>query len=128
MLKGFQRAYVIFLLSLAYSTQGHLGYSMVYVTINSAGSATELANSIVASNLAACVNILPGITSVYKWEGKVQSEPELLLMIKTRKDLLESLSSFIKSHHPYSVPEIIAVPIEFGNSEYLAWIDESTKS
>ena len=127
MIKSCSRLYVIFIVSLAFAT-AHTGFSVVYVTINSPSSATELAKSIIANELAACVNILPGILSIYKWEGKVLTDTEHLLMIKTRDDLLQSLSAHIKAHHPYSVPEIIAVPIEFGDSAYLEWIKESTKS
>lgn len=127
MIKSLSRLYVIFIVSLAFATKAHTGFSVVYVTINSPSGASELAKSIISNELAACVNILPGITSIYKWEGKVVTDSEHLLMIKTREDLLEALSAHIKAHHPYSVPEIIAVPIEFGNSAYLEWIKESTK-
>jgi len=128
MIKGCSRLYVIIIVSMAFATRAHTGFSVVYVTINSNPGASELAKSIIANELAACVNILPGITSIYKWEGNVVTDTEHLLMIKTRDDLLQALSTHIKAHHPYSVPEIIAVPIEFGNSAYLEWIRTSTKS
>lgn len=128
MIKGFSRLYVIFIVSLNFATRAHTELSVVYVTINSPSGASELANSIISNELAACVNILPGITSIYKWEGKVITDTEHLLMIKTRNDLLQALTAHIKAHHPYSLPEIIAVPIEFSNPAYLEWIKESTKS
>jgi periplasmic divalent cation tolerance protein len=71
---------------------------------------------------AACVNILPGITSVYAWEGEIETAEEQLMLIKTAAGCYGPLETFIKNHHPYEVPEIIAIPIEQGSSDYLEWI------
>ena len=78
-------------------------------------------------NLAACVNILPSVTSVYKWEGIVQSDNEMLLIIKTREEKFEAVEAKIKSLHEYTVPEIIALPIVKGSAEYQNWIVKETE-
>ena len=100
---------------------------LVYCTVPNDFSANLIANTIVDEQLAACVNIIDGITSVYRWEGQVQTDKELLLLIKTQKSKFESLKEKILALHEYSVPEIIAVPIQAGNAEYLKWISDSTK-
>lgn len=95
---------------------------LVLCTCPSAQSAHELAGALVESRLAACVNILPGVTSVYGWEDRVESAEEHLLLIKTVAEQYESLETFIEQRHPYEVPEIIAVPIERGSKRYLDWL------
>lgn len=92
------------------------------------GTAKELAKRLVASRLAACVNILPGLTSVYEWKGKVESESELLLLAKTTRARYPALESALRAAHPYEIPEIICVPIAAGLSGYLEWIENSTSS
>ena len=100
---------------------------IVYCTVPDEFSANLIATTLVEENLAACVNIVPGITSVYKWEGITQNESELLLLIKTREEKFEGLKEKIKELHENSLPEIIAVPIKMGNQEYLNWIEQETK-
>lgn len=80
-----------------------------------------------AGNLAACVKIVPGVTSVYRWVGKVDTAEEIQLLIKTSTERYPDLESKIKALHPYELPEISAVPIIAGYGEYLNWIDNSTK-
>ncbi len=75
--------------------------------------------------LAACVNIIPGLRSVYMWQGKVENADEHLLLIKTRAHCYSRLETVIRRRHPYELPEIVSVPIETGLAEYLAWIDAS---
>ncbi|XP_062205499.1 protein CutA 1, chloroplastic isoform X1 [Phragmites australis] len=87
----------------------------------------KLAGSIISEKLAACVNIVPGIESVYWWEGKVQSDAEELLIIKTREALLEPLTEHVKANHEYDIPEVIALPINGGNQKYLEWLKNSTR-
>ncbi len=77
--------------------------------------------------LAACVNIVPQVKSYFWWEGKIDQADELLLIVKTRKSLVNKLIKKVKSLHSYSVPEIVAFPIISGNKDYLKWIDDSTK-
>ena len=88
--------------------------------------AADLSTQLVEQGLAACINRVPGLTSVYKWEGKMQSGTEALLMIKTSEAAVEQLIVELKRLHPYELPEIIAVPITAGYQPYLDWILEST--
>lgn len=85
-----------------------------------------MAELLVDEGLAACVNIVPGLTSIYKWQGKLETGSEVLLLIKTRCEHYGQIESRIKSIHPYELPEIISVPIENGLKGYLDWIDNST--
>jgi periplasmic divalent cation tolerance protein len=95
---------------------------VVMTTVGNAGEGESLARLIVESKLAACVQILPQMTSVYFWDGKIQSEPEHLLLIKTLEDKFEELSEFIKQNHSYEVPEIVAVNAESASEDYSKWI------
>lgn len=99
-------------------------YRLVYCTVPSPEVGETLAGTLVEQQLAACVNILPGLTSVYRWQGKTEKEPESLLLIKTREDRLPALQEAILAAHPYELPEIIAVPISSGLPAYLDWIDQ----
>lgn len=101
-------------------------FGIVIVTC-SQKEAKSIAQTVVEKKLAACVNILPQITSIYTWKGKIEEEQESLLIMKSRKDLFNQLSDQIKSIHSYDVPEIIFLPILEGNQAYLNWIVESTK-
>jgi periplasmic divalent cation tolerance protein len=87
--------------------------------------ARRLARILVDEKLAACVQLLP-IESVYRWEGKVQNEGEVLLLIKTRTALFDDAIARIKAAHPYTVPEIVGWPFSAGHQPYLDWIDEVT--
>ncbi|RDX95113.1 Protein CutA, chloroplastic, partial [Mucuna pruriens] len=100
---------------------------VVYVTVPNKEAGKKLAESIVKEKLAACVNRVPGIESVYQWEGKIQTDSEELLIIKTRQSLLEALTEHVKANHEYDVPEVISLPITGGNLKYLEWIKESTR-
>lgn len=100
-------------------------YIVVFVTVGNKKEAKKISQKILERKLAACVNIVPSISSYYWWKGKVDSSKEVLLIIKTKKELFNKLKNSIKKIHSYSIPEIIALPIEFGNSEYLNWIDDS---
>ncbi|MDH3892590.1 MAG: divalent-cation tolerance protein CutA [candidate division Zixibacteria bacterium] len=84
--------------------------------------AQELACLIVENRLAACVNIVPRIESFYWWEGKVQSDDEALLIIKTTNAGFDALQQFVLDHHPYDLPEIVALPIDAGLDAYLKWV------
>ena len=90
-------------------------------------TATAIAERLVGDRLAACVNVLPGLTSVYRWEGEVQRDPEVLLLIKTVAARLPVLTETLRGLHPYEVPEIIAVPIAAGLTDYLTWVTRCTQ-
>jgi periplasmic divalent cation tolerance protein len=98
-------------------------YQIFLCTCPDKDSAEKIAHLLVTEKLAACVNILPGITSIYLWHGQIESAQEHLLLIKANKSCYQAIETTIKKHHPYELPEIIAVPIENGSPEYLHWID-----
>lgn len=101
-------------------------YIVVYITCASKTEADELAENIVADRLAACVNIINGVTSVFHWQGSIDRAEESLMILKTRKKLLKELINFVQLHHSYDVPEIIALPIVGGSDEYLNWLEAET--
>ena len=98
-------------------------YQLVLCTCPDEKVAATIAKNIIEQKLAACVNILPGLTSIYRWQADIETAEELLLFIKTRQDNYEALQTAINELHPYEVPEIIAIPINQGLPEYLQWID-----
>jgi periplasmic divalent cation tolerance protein len=100
---------------------------LVFSTVGDADDAERVARDLVERRLAACVNIVPGLTSVYRWKGKVETEAELLLVIKTTRDRFEALREALLSVHPYEVPEVVGVPIESGHEAYLSWLHESVR-
>ncbi|MGA7800904.1 MAG: divalent-cation tolerance protein CutA [Gammaproteobacteria bacterium] len=97
-------------------------------TVPDAETAAAIAARLVQDRLAACVNVLPGIMSVYTWQGEVQQDSEQLLIIKTRQSVFEALQKAVCELHPYELPEVIAVAIADGLPGYLSWIDDSTGS
>ncbi|PRW61281.1 Nitrogen regulatory PII-like isoform 1 [Chlorella sorokiniana] len=107
---------------------GGTGVSLVFVTVPSAEVGRKIANSLVENKLAACVNIIPGLVSIYSWQGKIESDAELLLKIKTRKQLLPELTEHVKGLHPYDECEVTAVDVTGGSPSYLAWVLDSTKA
>ncbi|MBI4400412.1 MAG: divalent-cation tolerance protein CutA [Nitrospirae bacterium] len=100
---------------------------VVFVTTSSEEEAVRIGHALVEAELAACVNVLPRVRSIFRWEGKVTEEQEFMMVLKSRSDLFEVLTVTIKRLHSYSVPEIIALPIVKGSDEYLAWIRDSTR-
>jgi periplasmic divalent cation tolerance protein len=99
-------------------------HSVAYVTTPNEEVAKKIAHGLVKQKLAACVNVIPRITSIYEWEDKINEDPEVLMMIKTRTTKVDALTEYVKSNHPYSVCEVISLPIENGNEPYLKWIGE----
>lgn len=99
---------------------------VVLCTCPDEDSAFGLARGLVEARLAACVNILPEIRSVYRWQGDVQSEAESLMVIKTTAQRYPKLEAWLETNHPYDVPEVLAVPIESGLGAYLDWVAEET--
>jgi len=103
-------------------------YAVVLVTVPNKEVARSVAHHLVENRLAACANIISTVESIYSWEGKIQQDEEVLLLIKTRMELVEgSLIPAVKSIHPYEVPEIIALPVTAGSQSYLNWISEVTR-
>ncbi len=98
---------------------------IVLSTASSEREARKISSSILKHKLAACVNILPKISSSYWWQGKIETAHESLMIIKTKRSLTKKLTQHIKKIHSYSVPEVIALPILDGNTDYLKWIEES---
>lgn len=101
---------------------------IVLCTVPDQATGETLGRHLVAERLAACVNLVPGLTSIYRWQGKVQQDAELLLVIKTRQDRFNALSAAIRARHPYELPEIIAVPLSDGLPAYLDWLNQSLDS
>lgn len=90
-------------------------------------SALALADGLVRARLAACANVLAECTSVYRWKGAVETATETPLLIKTRSVLYRDVEAFIRSHHPYSVPEVVAVAVQDGLDAYLTWVADETR-
>jgi periplasmic divalent cation tolerance protein len=100
---------------------------LVLSTVARAEDADAIARELVQRGLAACVNVVPGVVSIYRWKGRLEREEERLLLIKTRRARFAALREALVALHPYEVPEIVALPIEAGHPPYLAWIDEATQ-
>lgn len=100
---------------------------LVLVTTPTPEKAAELARTLVSERLAACGNVVPGLRSIYRWQGAVQDEPEALLLLKTTAARFEQLRDRVLALHPYQVPEVVAVAIEAGSRAYLDWIARETR-
>jgi len=103
-------------------------FRVIYITCPNMFDAENLARVLVNNRVAACVNIVPSIKSIYTWEDKVEESEEVLLIIKAMEENLEKLEELVKKYHPYTVPEIISWPIKSGNIEYLKWMTEVSVS
>ncbi len=101
---------------------------VAFSTVAVAEDAERIARELVERRLAACVNIVPGLVSIYRWQGKVEREDERLLIIKTRRDRFPALREALASLHPYEVPELIAIPIDEGSPAYLKWLDAAVEA
>lgn len=100
---------------------------LIYMTAGSADEARMIGETLVAERLAACVNLIDGMTSIYRWQGEIQRDTEIVMIAKTRKDQVAALTERVKALHSYDCPCVVAVPVEEGNSEFLRWIDEQVK-
>ncbi len=100
------------------------GKILVLSTCGSAEEADSIARALVERRLAACVNVVPNLRSIYRWKGAIEQAPEQLLLIKTTRALFERLEAELRSLHSYEVPEVLAFDIAAGSEPYLAWIDE----
>ena len=98
---------------------------VVFMTAANGEEATRLADMLVGAHLAACVQILPEMESVYRWQGKIERQAEVLLLAKTTKDKFDDLEREVRALHSYETPEIIAVPVAFGSAPYLEWLESN---
>ena len=101
---------------------------VVFCTCPDTGVAASLARLLVKHRLAACVNILPEIRSIYRWQGEVQDDAECLMMIKTTQAAVKEVQRWLIEQHPYDEPEVIAVPVSEGSPGYLAWVAAETQT
>lgn len=100
---------------------------VIFCTCGSSQEAETLATALVEEHLAACVNVVPEIRSIYRWQGKVETAGELLLIIKSTGDRLAAIQSRLQALHSYENPEVIALPIVSGSETYLAWLADQTR-
>ena len=100
-----------------------LSCCLILTTVAKRRDAMRIARVLIGDRLAACVSVVPGVRSIYRWKGKVCDDAELLLVIKTRKNLYKRLAARLKAIHPYTTPEILRVPVNEGSPEYLRWLD-----
>ncbi len=99
---------------------------ILYVTAADADEALRIGRALVEARLAACANVLGGMTSVYRWQGKVEQAAEVVLVLKTRASLVEAATERVKSLHSYACPCVVALPVEGGNPDYLDWLRRET--
>jgi periplasmic divalent cation tolerance protein len=99
---------------------------LILCTCPDLATAERIAETLVSERLAACANLAPGLTSIYRWQGQIQRDSEVLLLLKTRQAIYPLLEARIRELHPYQNPEIIALPIQAGSAAYLDWIAENT--
>jgi periplasmic divalent cation tolerance protein len=102
-------------------------FAIVLVTAPDLKTARSLAKSALSARLIACANLIPKIESHYWWRGKIESGPEVLLVLKTQKSKLAALEKLVLAQHPYDTPEFLALPLSAGNKKYLDWLAENTQ-
>lgn len=100
---------------------------MVYTTWPSLVEAEAAGHAIVADGLAACVNIMPGMVSIYRWQGDVERAQETVMILKTREDLAEPVAQAVRARHPYDTPAVLFLPVSGGDPDYLDWIAAETE-
>ncbi|WP_019813959.1 divalent-cation tolerance protein CutA [Saccharomonospora saliphila] len=114
-------------MSSEYLTPSGASAAVVVTTTDSEAAARKLAAGAVEARLGACAQVLGPITSVYRWQGKTETEAEWRIEIKTAADRVEALVEHLKAHHSYDVPEVVATPVTDGSAEYLSWVVEETR-
>jgi len=102
-------------------------YIIVLITAASEEEAARIGHAIVGERLAACVNISRSVRSIYRWQGLIEDQQEVLMIIKTKKSLFENLQARVKELHSYAVPEIIGLPVVEGSKQYLNWLGQETE-
>jgi periplasmic divalent cation tolerance protein len=100
--------------------------SFIYITAPSVDEASRIGQALVEEQLAACVNVLDNMKSIYRWQGKIEQASEAVLIAKTRQELVERLIARVKALHSYECPCVVALPVSAGNPDYLAWIGSAT--
>lgn len=99
---------------------------IVWTAVGDRAAADDLADRLVDAHLAACVQIVSGLTSVYRWQGRVERSAEFQLAIKARADAFPAIEALLREHHPYDVPEIVAAPVVHVSRDYRAWLLDAT--
>jgi len=99
---------------------------LIYSTFPSAEAAESVGQVLVDKRLAACVNIIPGMTSLYRWEGKIARDSEAIMIIKTRKGSADAVFAAVKERHSYTSPALLVLPVDGGSADYLAWLLKET--
>jgi periplasmic divalent cation tolerance protein len=107
-------------------SEQQVSFQLVLVSTGSEAQALQIGRELVERRLAACVNIVRSVCSVYRWEGKIVEEGEALLLIKSRREQFEAVRAAVRELHSYDTPEVLAFPIEAGDSNYLAWLKSET--
>ena len=98
---------------------------VILSTAPDADTANRLAQGLVENRLAACVNIMPDIRSIYRWQGTVQNESEIMMVIKSTQQSFAAVETWLQEHHPYDEPELLALPVGQGSNTYLDWVDDN---
>lgn len=101
---------------------------VILVTAPDADAGAQIGRALVAERMVACVNLVPRVRSIYRWEGRVEEEDEVLLLIKTRADRLDAVRERVVALHPYDVPEVLALPVAGGSAAYLEWVREEARA
>ena len=109
-------------------SESSLAARVVLTTVASLEEATNVGHTLVEEKLAACATIIPAVNSIYRWEGKVTSAPEILLLLKTSAELVPALEARLHELHSYLMPEFLVLPVEAGSSSYLDWLKDSLRS
>ena len=104
-----------------------MNYAIIFTTVSTKEEGYAIANELVQNKLAACVNIVPKVHSVYDWEDQIQNDEELLLLIKTTKERERDIYHTVESLHSYDTPELITIPIDHGSRKYLQWLENSVQ-
>ena len=100
---------------------------VVFMTAGNRDEATRLAEMLIDEELVACVQILPEIESIYRWQGRIERQPEILIIAKTTQSVFQQLEARVRAEHSYETPEIVAVPLAAGSSPYLDWLSSNVK-
>ncbi|HDY68389.1 hypothetical protein LCGC14_2979790 [marine sediment metagenome] len=102
-------------------------YTVIFITTSSLDEAEKIGRALVEEKLVACANIISPIRSIYRWQGKICDDKEVLIILKTKKKLFKQIEKRVKALHSYEVPEVISIPIIEGSNKYLSWLENETK-